>query len=71
MSREFNLPTFKEQKLFDTLNNHKTKFLNSSNSLIFPFKNKIDNETLQNLFKKNLNTLPFNYKFNLLKNIIS
>lgn len=68
MSTEFNLPTFKEQKLFDTLNNHKTKFLNLSNC---QFKNKIDNETLQNLFKKNLNTLPFNYKFILLKNIIS
>lgn len=68
MTSEFSLPSEKEQKFYDNINSHKNKFINTINS---PFKNNIDNPTLQVLFNKNLNTLPFNYKLNLFKTVTS
>ena len=64
---KFNLPSIKQQKLYDNLTNYSNQFIEDNK----PFKNKIDNDILINLFKENLNNLPFQYKMNLFKSISS
>lgn len=64
---KFNLPSVKQQKLYDTLTNYDNQFIEDNK----PFKSKIDNNILVKLFKENLNNLPFQYKLTLFKSIVS
>lgn len=64
---KFNLPSIKQQKLYDNLTNYSNQFMEDNK----PFKNKLDNNILLQLFKENLNNLPFQYKMNLFKSIVS
>ena len=64
---KFNLPSIKQQKLYDNLTNYSNQFMEDNK----PFKNKIDNNILLQLFKENLNNLPFQYNMNLFKSIVS
>ena len=43
----FNLPSIKQQKLYDNLTNYSNRFMEDNK----PFKNKLDNNILLQLFK--------------------